>query len=79
MSRDFRIREGHTLQIRIEAFNLTNHVNYNLNGFTLSSASTFGNITTDATPTSGTGAGGTTGSSTNAPARVMQFALKYVF
>ena len=67
------------LQLRIEAFNLTNHVNYTVNGTTLSAASTFGTITTDATPTSGSGAGGTTGNSTNAPARVLQFAVKYVF
>jgi len=79
VSRDFRIHEGHTLQIRVEAYNLTNHVNYYMNGTTVGSASTFGNVTADASPSSGTGAGGTSGSSTNAPARVMQFALKYVF
>jgi len=79
VSRQFRIREGQRLEVRIEAFNLTNHVNYTVNGTTVASATTFGTVTTDATPSSGTGAGGTTGNSTNAPARVMQFALKYVF
>jgi Carboxypeptidase regulatory-like domain len=79
LSRQFPVREGQRVEIRVEGFNLTNSLRLGNPGTTLGAASTFGVVTADATPTSGTGAGGTTGSSTNAPSRVMQFALKYVF
>ncbi len=69
LSRQFRIREMQTIEIRVEAFNVTNSLRPGNPNLTLSAASSFGTITTDATPPS----------ATTAPARVMQFALKYVF
>ena len=44
LSRQFRIIEGHKLEVRAEAFNLTNSVRFNNPGVTLSTPSTFGNI-----------------------------------
>jgi len=78
LSRQFRITEGQRIEVRGEAFNLTNSLRLgNPGGTTTSSMSsnTFGSISADATPPVGVGGG----SSTNAPARVMQFALKYIF
>ena len=69
LSRQFQIREGQRLELRIEAYNLTNSLRLATPGATVASASTFGNVTADATPDA----------ATTAPARVMQFALKYVF
>ena len=42
--RNFRIIEAHTLQVRAEAFNVTNSVRFNNPGTTLSTPSTFGII-----------------------------------
>ena len=70
VSRDFRIREGQTLQVRAEAFNVTNSVRFGNPGLSLSNAATFGKITSSAASQNGNTGGGP---------RVMQFALKYVF
>lgn len=75
LARQFHIVEMQTLQLRFEAFNLTNSFRPGNPGTTVGSASTFGLITTDMTP----GAGVSGGSATNAPARVFQIAMKYVF
>jgi hypothetical protein len=73
LSRQFSVTEHQRLEVRVEAFNVTNSLRAGWPtagpNLTLSSASNFGTITTDATPPS----------ATTAPARVMQFALKYVF
>jgi hypothetical protein len=69
VSREFRIREGQTLNLRFEGFNLTNSLRPGNPGTTIGSVNTFGVITTDATPPS----------PTTAPARVLQFAAKFVF
>jgi hypothetical protein len=80
LSREFRITEGQRVELRGEAFNVTNSLRPGNPGVNVGATSTFGLITTDATPPPGvTNPGGLGGSSTNAPARVMQFALKYVF
>ena len=68
VSREFRIREGQTLVTRFEMFNVTNSFRPGNPGLTVGT-STFGVITTDATPPS----------ATTAPYRVLQFAMKYVF
>jgi hypothetical protein len=44
LSRDFRIREGHSLQVRGEAFNILNGVRFNNPGVTLAASTTFGRI-----------------------------------
>ena len=75
LSRQFRIIEGQNLLIRFEGFNVTNSFRPGNPGVNQGAGSTFGVITTDATP----GAGVAGGSPSNAPARVLQFAMKYVF
>ena len=87
LSREFKVTEASRIELRFEGYNLTNSLRLGLpnvvgyNGQSTSaltfSSPTFGGITQDATPPAGVGLTG--GSSTNAPARVMQFALKYVF
>jgi len=69
--RDFRITESHTLQIRAEAFNVTNSVRLGPPNVTLTNG-LFGEITTDY---STTGSASLTGSG----GRILQFAMKYVF
>jgi hypothetical protein len=69
--KDISIREGHTLQVRAEAFNVTNSVRFAPPNVTLTNG-LFGNITSDY---STTGSAALTGSG----GRVIQFALKYVF
>jgi hypothetical protein len=76
IARSFRIKEGQSLQIRAEFYNITNSVRLGLGyGGALGSTTgtnfgtTFGSATTDATPDA----------STTAPSRVIQFAMKYVF
>ena len=44
ISRDFRIKEGQRLEIRAEAFNVTNSLRRGNPGVTLASANTFGRI-----------------------------------
>jgi hypothetical protein len=78
LSRTFQVREGQKFEFRAEAFNLTNRFipgqpttggtgsTVNLN------SSTFGQITNSQNSTGPTAA-------TQSSARVMQFALRYVF
>ena len=69
--RDFRTLEGQTLQIRAEAFNVTNSVRFAPPNMVLTNG-LFGNITS---------AYSTTGSATltGSGGRIIQLALKYVF
>jgi len=69
ISRQFQVHEGQRVEIRFEGFNITNSFHPGNPGLSTGSANTFGVITTDATPPA----------ATTAPARVMQFALKFVF
>jgi hypothetical protein len=69
LSRTFAIREGKTLQLRVEAFNLPNHLNPSTPVATLNSGS-FGQIQSDISGTSGLTAG---------DSRVLQFASKWIF
>ena len=71
--RAFRIRERHTLQVRAEAFNVLNTVNFSAPVATLN-APNFGQITSDI---SGSQAGGLVASSGDP--RILQLALKYLF
>ena len=76
VSRAFNIREGQRIEIRVEAFNLTNSVRFyiapsgdnamNFGGGTFCQIFTAASTTGSAQPT---GSGG----------RIMQLALKYVF
>jgi hypothetical protein len=68
LTRSFPIRENQRLEVRVEAFNITNSFRPGNPNVTVESP-TFGVITADATPPSATAA----------PTRVMQFALKYAF
>jgi len=75
ISRQFQIREGQRIEIRVEAFNLTNSVRFYIapGSATVNlSSPQFGRITTAAS-TSGTTA------PTGQGGRIMQLALKYVF
>jgi hypothetical protein len=79
VSRQFQIREGQRIEIRAEAFNVTNSLRPGNPGVTLGNANTFGRILCSASSASATtgctpGAGSTSGGP-----RIMQFALKYVF
>jgi hypothetical protein len=69
ISRDFTIHEQQRLQVRFEAFNVTNSLRLGSPGLSSGASSTFGFVTADATPPS----------ATSAPSRVLQFALKYAF
>ncbi len=71
VSREFSIGEGHRVEFRAEAFNVTNSVRFNIPGQALSNPATFGKITT-------TAANLFLGATGGGP-RIMQFALKYVF
>jgi carboxypeptidase family protein len=70
VSRQFQIREGQRLEIRAEAFNVTNSVRFASPGLSLANTATFGKVTGSA--------GGVNGNTGGGP-RVMQFALKYMF
>jgi hypothetical protein len=61
LSRTFQVREAQRLEFRAEAFNLTNSTRFMNPASVLSSANTFGLITS------------------SFDARVMQFAVKYLF
>ena len=80
VSRNFRIREGQTLQLRGEAFNLPNHLNpgtpggvspTNFGGIATLSAPNFGAITNDIS--------GTNGGLIPGDYRVVQLAMKFIF
>ncbi len=71
VSRKFSIGEGHSVEFRAEAFNVTNSVRFNNPGQALSNPATFGKITTSA--------GSLFVGATGGGPRIMQFALKYVF
>jgi outer membrane receptor protein involved in Fe transport len=45
-TKDTRIREGHSLEFRFEAFNFSNHPNYNTPSVDVRTPATFGRITT---------------------------------
>jgi hypothetical protein len=68
-SRNFKIRERHTMQFRAEAFNLTNGVMFGPPTGALNSAN-FGRLS----PQIQSSAPGSTST-----ARIMQFAIKYAF
>ncbi len=72
ITREFPLREMMRLEFRAEAFNLTNSVRLGSPNTTLSG--TYGQITTDQ-PTTGAG----TGISTGSGARIIQFAMKFIF
>jgi hypothetical protein len=69
LSRQFRTFENQNLQVRFEGFNVTNSFRPGNPGANVGSGTTFGLITTDATPPG----------PITAPARVFQLAAKYVF
>ena len=69
LSRTFTVREGQTVQLRAEAFNLPNHLNPSNPVSALNNGS-FGKIQSDISGTSGLSPGNQ---------RILQFALKYVF
>ncbi len=69
VSRTFKVREGNTVQLRADVFNLPNHLNPSVPVSALNSG-TFGQILSDISGTSGLSAG---------DYRVIQIALKYVF
>ncbi len=69
LSRNFRIAEGKTLQIRGESFNLPNHLNPG-NPVSNLSSSTFGQILSDVSGNNGLDAG---------DPRIIQLAMKFVF
>lgn len=70
--REFPVRETIRMELRAEAFNVTNSVRLGAPNTTLSG--TYGQITSDQ-PTTGAG----TGISGGSGARIMQFAVKLVF
>jgi hypothetical protein len=63
LSRIFRLAGTTGLEVRVEAFNVFNWVNYGQPGLTLNNTATFGQIT----------------SILNQSQRIMQFAVKYSF
>jgi hypothetical protein len=77
LSRVFRIIEGHSLEVRGEAFNLTNSIRPG-NPVTNLSVGTFGQILNKAGGTPNAQGTFTIGGDAG-DARIMQFALKYVF
>ena len=72
ITRQFPISESVRMEFRAEAFNLTNSVRLGAPNATLSG--TYGQITSDQ-PTTGAG----TGVSAGTGARIVQFALKFLF
>jgi len=76
ISRQFKIKESQIIEIRAEAFNVTNSVRFYIaptgdNAMNMSSP-TFGNITEAASTTGSSSPFGSGG-------RIVQLALKYVF
>ena len=82
ISRQFQIREQQRIEIRAEAFNVTNSFRPGLPGTNLGSPNTFGRILCSAannsTQNNGNGCQTGMGPTSGGP-RIMQFALKYVF
>ena len=76
ISREFKIKESQSIEIRAEAFNVTNSVRFYIaptgDNATLLSSPTFGNITEAASTTGSSSPFGSGG-------RIIQLALKYVF
>jgi len=73
LSKYFRIKENHRIQIRGEAFNLINNVNFSnpsSSNLSIYNPTTFGEITSQA---------GTSNTTSQGGPRVMQFALRYEF
>jgi len=86
ISRQFQIREQQRIEIRAEAFNVTNSFRPGLPGTNFGSPNTFGRILCSAANTTaqnnGTGCaapGQPPAGPTSGGPRIMQFALKYVF
>jgi len=84
--RQFQIREGHRIEVRAEAFNVTNSFRPGYPGTNYGNANTFGRILCSAANTlannAGTGCaapGQAPGGPTSGGPRIMQFALKYLF
>jgi hypothetical protein len=77
VSKTFKLpKEGHSIQIRAEAYNALNHENFGNPSLNMASPTTFGEITSSATTNSSSSTASTT---PNSGARVMQFALRYQF
>jgi hypothetical protein len=86
VSRQFQVREGQKIEVRAEAFNLTNSFRPGYPGTNLGNANTFGRILCNAASTLGNNSGtgctppGQIGAGpTSGGPRIMQFAVKYVF
>jgi len=86
ISRQFRIRESQTIEIRAEAFNVTNSFRPGNPSTILGNPNTFGKILCSASGTTGEGTLGTgcvqpgqTGVNPSGGPRILQFAVKYVF
>ena len=86
ISRQFQIREQQRIEIRAEAFNVTNSFRPGLPGTNFGSPNTFGRILCSAANTTaqnnGTGCaapGQPPAGPTSGGPRILQFALKYVF
>ncbi|HYR43829.1 MAG TPA: hypothetical protein VER98_12445, partial [Terriglobia bacterium] len=80
VSRQFQVREKQSIEIRAEAFNVTNSLRPGNPGIFLSNPNTFGKILCSAASAAATGcaAANATPSASGGP-RIVQFALKYVF
>jgi hypothetical protein len=82
LSREFRVRENQSIEIRAEAFNVTNSFRPGNPATTVGNANTFGKILCSAANAATTNSGGgcTAGAGpTSGGPRILQFALKYVF
>jgi len=79
VSRQFQVREGQRIEIRAEAFNVTNSLRLGNPGTTVGNPNTFGRILCSAASANVTGCGAVAGGNTPGGPRIMQFALKYVF
>jgi len=80
VSRQFQIREDKRIEIRAEAFNVTNSLRPGNPGITLNQPNSFGRILCSASGASTTGCSAANQtSSASGGARIVQFAVKYVF
>src|SRR5207237_4397239 len=82
VSREFRVRENQAIEIRAEAFNVTNSFRPGNPVTTLGNPNTFGKILCSAanasTNNNGSGCSAGSGPTSGGP-RILQFALKYSF